>query len=413
MSEVHAFESALAANPDDLAGWCAYADYLIEHGDPRGAFMQVQIALEDESRSRAERDALKEREAELLAEHERAWLGELAPFVLDAKPVYPTVRRMAARFTRGRLGELLCRCFSVDEARTLARAPEVKMLSRLLIESTAYEVPKGTRGRSTDSYYEPGPDVPSGLNQYQTPALHALARAPVLANVRVFLFGDGPTDPGEDEGAYGACHANGEFVHMVVSRMPRLEELYLYAHDVDAATLFALPMNRLRVLRFDHARNYPFDVLAANPALGSLTHLLCHPHAQIPDDPDAYIRLDQLRAVCRAPHLMSLTHLQLRLTDFGDDGITEIVESGVLKRLRVLDISYGCVTDDGARALAACPDLKHLHRLDLTMNALTDEGIAALAATGVTFTAEHQHDEHPTRMGENGYLDYLSCGDME
>jgi hypothetical protein len=172
-------------------------------------------------------------------------------------------------------------------------------------------------------------------------------------------------------------------------------------------------MSRLRVLRYDHARSYPFDVLAANPALGSLTHLLCHPHAQVPDDPDAYIRLDQLRAICRSPHLTSLTHLQLRLTDFGDDGIAEIIESGILKRLRVLDLSYGCVTDDGARALAACPDLKHLHHLDLTMNALTEEGIAALAATGVAFTAEDQHDEHPTRMGENGYLDYLSYGDME
>src|SRR5438477_3768381 len=36
VSEVEAFERALAENPHDLAGWCAYADYLAERGDPRG-----------------------------------------------------------------------------------------------------------------------------------------------------------------------------------------------------------------------------------------------------------------------------------------------------------------------------------------------------------------------------------------
>src|SRR4051812_12741904 len=34
VSQAEAFEHALTADPDDLAGWCAYADYLSEHGDP-------------------------------------------------------------------------------------------------------------------------------------------------------------------------------------------------------------------------------------------------------------------------------------------------------------------------------------------------------------------------------------------
>src|SRR5436189_1708872 len=52
-AEAVAFERALVENPDDPAGWSAYADYLVEQGSPRGEFMQVQIALEDEARSRA------------------------------------------------------------------------------------------------------------------------------------------------------------------------------------------------------------------------------------------------------------------------------------------------------------------------------------------------------------------------
>ncbi|MEI4896459.1 hypothetical protein Q8G71_34775, partial [Klebsiella pneumoniae] len=61
----------------------AYADHLTESGDARGEFISVQMALEDEGRSAAERESLQAREKRLLAEHERAWLGELAPFLLD------------------------------------------------------------------------------------------------------------------------------------------------------------------------------------------------------------------------------------------------------------------------------------------------------------------------------------------
>src|SRR5262249_33559798 len=86
-SEAEAFERALAENPHDLAGWCAYADYLAEQGDPRGEFMQVQLALENESLVKTERDALKKREAKLLKQHERDWLGPLAAITVDAEPV--------------------------------------------------------------------------------------------------------------------------------------------------------------------------------------------------------------------------------------------------------------------------------------------------------------------------------------
>src|SRR5262245_51091428 len=54
VSEEGAFQKALVENADDHAGWCAYADYLVEHDDPRGEFMQTQLALEDEKLSKTE-----------------------------------------------------------------------------------------------------------------------------------------------------------------------------------------------------------------------------------------------------------------------------------------------------------------------------------------------------------------------
>ena len=97
----------------------------------------------------------------------------------------------------------------------------------------------------------------------------------------------------------------------------------------------------------------------------------------------------------------------------GDKGTKTIVASGILKRLKVLDLRHGCVTDAGARTLAACPDLKHLERLDLTNNALTKDGINALKATGVNLAASHQWE--PGEESEFNGIDteYLFAGDIE
>src|SRR5262249_7929232 len=148
----------------------------------------------------------------------------------------------------------------------------------------------------------------------------------------------------------------------LVKQMPKLEELYLLAHRVDANKIFPLPMPNLRVLQLYHSNSYPLDKLAANTSLTNLTAILCHPHAMEFDDEEggAYIRLAHLKAICRSPHLKSLTQLRLRLTDFGDKGADEIVASGILKRLKVLDLQGGSISDEGAKALAACPDLKNL-----------------------------------------------------
>jgi hypothetical protein len=93
------------------------------------------------------------------------------------------------------------------------------------------------------------------------------------------------------------------------------------------------------------------------------------------------------------------------LTELGDAGCTEIVKSGVLKRLKVLDLRHGCVTDEGARTLAACPDLRNLELLDLSRNALSDEGIDALSAVGIRVLSDFQHDEDDR--------EYLFEGDYE
>jgi hypothetical protein len=241
--------------------------------------------------------------------------------------------------------------------------------------------------------------------EYVSPALFPLLKATTLGNVRVLQLGE--TMEGED---YPNCHMDGDAAVGVVKRMPKLEELRLLAHRVDTDQLFSLrTLDRLRVLQVYHAQHYPLGRLAKNSSLGRLTNLLLFPHSA--DDYEPYIRLADLRAAVRAPTLTALAHLQLRGTDAGNAGCREIVASGILHRLKVLDLRYGCITDAGAQTLAGSAELKNLERLDLTGNNMTAAGVAALHATGVRVEAGSQWTS--SGNAEDDYQNYLFLGDIE
>jgi hypothetical protein len=87
------------------------------------------------------------------------------------------------------------------------------------------------------------------------------------------------------------------------------------------------------------------------------------------------------------------------MTNFDTEDYSRIVGTGILRRLKVLDLGYGNMTDAGARILAASPDLRHLETLLVSRNALTDRGIAALRETGVNLVADDQHGD-----GDTDYL---------
>jgi uncharacterized protein (TIGR02996 family) len=406
VSAAEAFDTALVTNSNDLAGWCAFADYLVEHGDPRGEFMQVQIALEDENRPAKDRKALKAKEEALLKKHEATWLGGLAPFLLNPKKPKNSwqTEKIGYAFRRGWLAELDVPYLGVEFTRALNKAPEAKFLQKLHVHTNAYEVEEG-EGDADDQTYKPGPDLPKNASSDDM-AYHLLARFPHFASVRAFHLGNslsGDFDESDN------CHTDGELAHHYAKQMPHVEELRLLAHRVDLNKLFVLPMPQLRVLQVFHCHKHPLDKLAANPTLGNLTHLLFQPHA--PDDEHPYIRMRELRAVSRATNMPKLTHLALRFSDFGDEGIKELIDSGLLKRLKVLDLYGGCVTDDGAKLLAANPDAKKLERLNLNLNALSAQGVKALKGAGIKATTKDQHNSVPPFGDE--LPEYLYYADIE
>jgi uncharacterized protein (TIGR02996 family) len=389
-AEAAAFERALADDPDDRAGWSAYADYLAEQGSPRGEFMQVQLALEDESRPKTERKQLQAREKELLAKHERDWLGNLAPHLLDGPNVpgtndyrldLPPMPATEHRWRRGVLAELKVECLTVVLAQALADAPAVRFLQKLHVVSTAYYL-----GMQDDAPPRrvAGPQEYRGYDEWLE-----LLGAPLLRSLRVFQMGDIDGEPPEEGWTDNHTYAYG--IDRLIAEMTRIEELHLLCKQYNSAALFALPnLTNLRVLRM-YALGDPnwedgiaVELLSQNPALGNLTHLMLHPHAAY----ESVLPLTRVAPVFHSPHLKSLTHLQLRLSDMGDEGVREIVSSGILKRLKWLDLRHGRITDEGAALFAACPDAKNLERLDLSRNGVTSSGLRALRKAGVSAVAD-------------------------
>jgi uncharacterized protein (TIGR02996 family) len=419
-----AFERELTENTADPAVWSAYADYLAEQGSPRGDFMQVQIALESESRPTEERKQLQAREKELLAKHEGEWLGSLAPHLLDRVPNNPASDDYDPggpagpgsehRWRRGVLAELKVGCITIRLAQALADAPAVRFLEKLHVVSTAYYI--GMQDDTTPRRV-PIPQVTRAWSPHPETAYRdynewfELLGAPLLRSVRVFQMGDRDGEPPEDGWQDNHTYAPG--IDLLIAEMPRIEELHLLCKEYDRAALFALPnLTNLRVLRL-YALGDPYwsteptlelDLLAANPALRNLTHLMVHPHFAR----RSVLPLGRVVPLFRSPHLKSLTHLQLRLSDMGDEGVREIVSSGILKRLRWLDLRHGCITDDGATRFAACADTRNLERLDLSRNAVSSVGLNALRKAGVKAVANN-----PLTAQELAQQRYLHEGDFE
>src|SRR5262249_55106433 len=235
------------------------------------------------------------------------------------------------------------------------------------------------------------PDLPQAGSFHP---FEVLGEYPAARNLRYFQFGV-EVDPEEWE--YRA-RTNFELLSPFVERLPRLEELHVFASNqmgrAEGGGVFSLrSLTNLRVLRHYHGYYYPLLFLADNPALGRLTHLLCYPNARARQGGregwDAAISRAGVRAVCWSPHLKSLTHLQLRCCDGGDEMVEDIIFSGILRRLKLLDLRHGRISDDGAKMLAKCPEVKGME-IDLVNNRLTDRGISELLLAGAKLRSEDQ-----------------------
>jgi len=360
------FERAIAEKPDDVAAHAAYADWLTEQGDSRGEFIRVQLALEDETLGPQRRTELRAEEKRLLDAHAREWLGPELTALLFPRWFRRLMPKGEFAFRRGWLDRLSFPELEQRVALALARSSATRLLRSLSFEA--------------------------GGSEEDWPTLMA---APFVSTLREFQLGLDPMQ------SVGAANEAVEFLALAQS----LESFKLMAAEVVTESIFALPLPRLRTLEVHCATSYRCDALSQNPTVTNLQRLAFHPHAADPDDPRSFLGLDQLRAISRSPHLTGLRDLEFHLSDAGDAGCRELVESRLLGRLRHLSLQFGRVTDEGARILAESDQLGQVELLDLDHNALTGEGFALLKATGIRVSAIDQHGPDDN--------DYLYSGDME
>jgi uncharacterized protein (TIGR02996 family) len=371
-SQREMLEAAIAADFDDVAAHAAYADLLAEAGDPRGEYIQLRLAVEDRNQSPRLLREWGERATRIYQQHERDWLGPLAPFLLDrARPtIEPVAPNIEFTFRRGWLTDL--DVLEVRHAFTtvLARAPEIRMLQSLTLRST---------GQVTN--YD---------------AVVPLLKCPYFGTVKSFTLGD--------PDAYG-CTANGSLAVSLVEKMPELRELDVRADRVGAPLLFSRPLPHLHTLHVDFLGFPWLKALAENQSLTNLERLFLWVRdagapadptgagESLPGGPDEFAA-SELRLFLSAPHLDRLADLALRTHLIGDAGCAEIARSGVLRRLKRLDLRNCGITDTGAEALTRSPDLGHLDWLDVGANRLTPAGVARLQESDIRVQSDSQWGEY-------------------
>ncbi|MEH2327420.1 MAG: hypothetical protein V7K32_28460 [Nostoc sp.] len=106
----------------------------------------------------------------------------------------------------------------------------------------------------------------------------------------------------------------------------------------------------------------------------------------------AYSSLSNLIPIISGKAFPKLKYLGLRSASYSDAIAKTIVESTLLEKLLVLDISMGTLTEQGAEALFNCPKINQLHTLNVSMNFLSTTMIEKLSNLKCRVVAEPQAD---------------------
>jgi uncharacterized protein (TIGR02996 family) len=362
MTTREALEAALIADPDDVVRHAAYADLLLEQGDPRGEYIRLQLAAEDRNQPPAKLRELEDLAHKLRQQHEREWLGDLWQFTQRPPSAWsvgvPMEPNVDVNWRRGwidgvRIGQL------TDElVAAIATNPFTRLLGSFACE----------RNTVPDS----GEEMPEQIE------LQPLIDAGRFANLRHFEVGS----------VEERVAADGWQLDDATEVMPKLESVKLCVDSFSESGLFGGDYPRLHTI--DITYNNPrarFPILGFNAGLPSLRKLsldlveIMPPRGELGSDREPITESDLL-CFFQSKYLNALEYLTFRLGEFGDAGMEELLRSGFITRLKGLDLCRCNITDAGAELLAAHPHTPRLEYLHLDNNLLSPIGIDALAAAG-------------------------------
>lgn len=422
--------AAIAADPDDDGPRIVYADWLQDHGDPRGELIAVQCAL---SRGRA--TDLVERERSLLERHEDEWLARAG------------LRPGEGRFQRGFIERVDASAARVAEAvDQLVELPSLRLLRTTVddggSEADLLRIADRLRGRMpaalehvmidrrlqwnarhSDEVRRQGSRLVLHLDEpSRAPAAIAVFESMLLHNpqieaIEVALCGRGRIEIDELVGRLHALaprpgvrtfevrFANPvprDWVQWIATRRlddlvathPSLELLTLPMTEIWNQSIFH-PRLRELVLGWIGGQAFgPADsmVWGAGPAprgagLAFLrnAHLPSLERLLIDFQYDWYVGwvADDIAALCEAGGLPRLSHLVLRYSLLGDEICRRLPTAPFASQLEVLDLTAIDVSEAAARSFIqhrdAFPRLQRLicFQLDGLSDATWDDLAAA------------------------------------
>jgi len=353
MTTRDALEAALVANPDDVVRHAAYADLLIEEGDPRGEFIRLQLAAEDRNQPVSKLRELEDAAHKIRQEHEQEWLGVLWPFTQrppHARSVaVPMEANVTVTWRRGWIDGIRVWQLSVDLVESLAVNPYTRLLGSFVC-----------------------------YRDFEGVDLDSLLAANRFCNLRHFEFGS------TEEPIVAELNC----VDDPTAHMPHLESLRLCVDLYSESHVFAGDYPRLHTI--DITYNNPrcrFYMLGMNDKLPNLKRLSLDTVSVMPDRGELGserepITPTDLRMFFRTKYLKALEYLTFRNGEFGDAGVQELLASGFMTRLKGLDLCRCNITDAGAELLANHPHTAKLEYLHLDNNLLSPIGIDALETAG-------------------------------
>lgn len=407
-----AFLSAIRSDPDDDTARLVYADFLDEEGDAaRAEFIRVQCALarlpEDDSR----RNALEDREHELLAEHECSWLG-VAPDDMDGLREWTFARgfvdEVAASpiFMRGP-GADLCAAHPVrrwgvrslrdEQPEDLRDAGQRGWVSRLEavdlsgwyggLGEIAGFLTRSNFGRLREldltgrGPLEPLPEILEfvpyrdqlkvlrcGETDYEGGAL----------DVREFLTALGPDCRLEELGVAGTMLGADDVRDLLAAKVcSQLASLDLRLNEISPDGWHAFRAARCRLRELDIS-NTPLGAIALDDLLGcaSLAELRrLHLNG-------CGSAMANVQALAASPFWANAEELRMNQGSIPETSLDPLFAGHGPTALRTLDVGQNWVRDGGVKQLCDAPWASSLTYLDLSQNYLSDEALRTIARSG-------------------------------
>lgn len=396
---------AILSDPDDDTARLAYADWLDENGQDaaRAEFIRVQVELARLDSSDPRRDALEDRENELLRAHEAHWLGDI-----------PT-RFIGWRFERGFLAELASDTKAFREAGSAAfdRHP----ITRIRVEQPKGQGSGPVKRLAAADWLTRVREL--GLDNWSLSAVRGITQiltSPKLAGLTSLDIARPGPAAGFPELLRGlACFPglrrlrlstwNGPASELVgVLVRSGIEELRLDQCSLTPADLAAIVgdpfADRLTRFEFTHLTPDYWPAFKAKTARPAVTHLTatdlgdarmrlaplldargCRKLVSL-DLNETHVRREMIEEIPKTAFWPRCRELKLLRGNCPPETMAKLVAAPAPNDLRVLRLGETGLRDAGVRHLCSAAWADNLRELDLMRNYLSDDALRLIADSG-------------------------------